>query len=94
MTDKSIALDQTLKNPFTPDFGKIPAYFAGREEILSDLLSVLNENGVNICTLFVGARGTGKLRYLRIEATKSNVLNGFRLMQPQFLECWKILFRE
>lgn len=60
-------------NPFTPAFGKVPAYLAGREQIISEMISAFDYAGgnPNLCSVFVGARGTGKtalLSYLGSEA--------------------------
>lgn len=62
-------------NPFTPVFGRDPAYFAGREQILDDVVRALDvgNNDPNLTSIFVGARGTGKtalLSRLASEATK------------------------
>lgn len=53
-------------NPFTPIFGKVPPYFAGRESIIDEISSVFQDpdNNPDRCTLFVGARGTGKTALL------------------------------
>ena len=54
-------------NPFTPVFGTVPAVFAGRQEILDDLIEGL-EGGTgnpNRCTLIIGPRGSGKTAMLR-----------------------------
>lgn len=53
-------------NPFTPTFGKMPAYLAGREQILDDM-SYAFENGSgdpNLSTILVGPRGSGKTALL------------------------------
>lgn len=60
-------------NPFTPVFGKVPAYLAGREQIISEMIAAFDFAGANpdLCSIFVGARGTGKtslLTYLASEA--------------------------
>lgn len=60
-------------NPFTPAFGRVPPYMAGREQIISDMLRAFEGPGgdPNLSTLFLGARGTGKtalLSYLGSEA--------------------------
>lgn len=60
-------------NPFTPIFGRIPPFMAGREHVLNDITTALDSDGndPNLCTIFVGARGTGKtalLAYLSQEA--------------------------
>lgn len=54
--------DPRKSNPFTPVFGKVPPYFAGRESIIDNMTSVFEhpDNNPDRCTLFVGARGTGK----------------------------------
>jgi len=49
-------------NPFTPSFGTIPLLFAGRDQIILEILQGL-ENGPgdpNRISLFMGARGSGK----------------------------------
>lgn len=53
-------------NPFTPVFGKIPAVMAGREAIIADMLDAFEGNGSNpdLCSIFTGARGTGKTALL------------------------------
>jgi hypothetical protein len=49
-------------NPFTPTFGSIPPLIAGRERLIHDIISGLdNKPGdPNRATIFTGARGTGK----------------------------------
>lgn len=54
------------KNPFTPTFGSVPPFMAGREQILRDIESAF-DNGPgdpNLSTIFTGARGTGKTALL------------------------------
>ncbi len=73
MVDKAESRQQGTFNPFTPEFGKVPAYFAGREQVLSDVLSAFEEQATNLCALFVGPRGCGKtalLTYLGNEASR------------------------
>ena len=60
-------------NPFTPVFGKVPPYLAGREDIVANVLAALEHpyGSPDSCSIFVGARGTGKtalLTYLGNEA--------------------------
>lgn len=61
------------KNPFTPTFGIVPPFMAGRTYVIEDILNAL-DNGPgdpNLATIFMGARGTGKtalLSYLAGEA--------------------------
>lgn len=54
------------ENPFTPVFGKVPPYFAGREHVISDIIAALEhpQNSPDRCSIFVGARGTGKTALL------------------------------
>lgn len=63
-------------NPFTPMFGKVPAYMAGRERIVDDMVAAFEGNGAdpNLCSIFTGARGTGKtalLTYLGYRAEQA-----------------------
>jgi hypothetical protein len=54
------------KNPFTPSFGSVPPLMAGRDRLIEDILSGL-DNGPgdpNRTTIFIGARGTGKTALL------------------------------
>lgn len=60
------AFDNSIRNPFTPTFGQIPPYMAGREEIIREIEGAFN-HGVgnpNLCTILIGARGTGKTALL------------------------------
>lgn len=53
-------------NPFTPMFGVVPPYMAGRKRLTSELLSAFS-NGYgdpNLSSIIVGARGTGKTALL------------------------------
>ena len=55
-----------VPNPFTPSFGKIPPYMAGRADIIAEMSQAF-EGGAgnpNLSTLFVGPRGTGKTALL------------------------------
>ena len=53
-------------NPFTPNFGQVPQHIAGREEIIAEVFSSLEDPGRNPAStsIFVGARGTGKTALL------------------------------
>lgn len=54
------------KNPFTPTFGIVPTYMAGRDSLLNTM-NVAFEDGVgnpNLCTLLIGPRGSGKTALL------------------------------
>lgn len=63
-----------MKNPFTPNFGQVPMYIAGRTQEIAEVLSALDDLGSPARTaIFVGARGSGKtalLTYLASEAGK------------------------
>ena len=50
------------KNPFTPTFGHEPFAFAGRDELIDDVIDGLaNQPGdPNRATIFMGPRGSGK----------------------------------
>lgn len=54
------------ENPFTPTFGEIPLYMAGREAILRSMARALDREGraPELTTLIQGARGTGKTALL------------------------------
>ena len=63
-------------NPFTPVFGHVPAVMAGRESIIDDMLDAFEGNGSSpdLCSIFTGARGTGKtalLTYLGFRAEQA-----------------------
>ncbi|GHU65289.1 ATPase AAA [Clostridia bacterium] len=62
-----------MKNPFTPTYGSVPPLFAGRREIIRQIIFGI-ENGPgdpNRSTVITGARGTGKtalLHQIAVEA--------------------------
>ena len=62
----SAATAYNQMNPFTPMFGKVPAYMAGRELIIENMVQAFDVAGSNpdLCSIFVGARGTGKTALL------------------------------
>ena len=54
------------RNPFTPTFGIVPPYLAGRDALLSAMGNAF-EAGLgdpNLCTLLIGPRGSGKTALL------------------------------
>lgn len=57
-------------NPFTPGFGQVPPYLAGRTYMLRDISLALRSSGhdPNLTTLFVGARGSGRTTLLNLIA--------------------------
>lgn len=54
------------RNPFTPTFGIVPPYLAGRDPLIS-IMGRAFETGLgdpNLCTLLIGPRGSGKTALL------------------------------
>lgn len=63
----------SISNPFTPTFGVIPPYMAGREDLI-ETLSEAFANGVgdpNLSTIVSGPRGSGKTALLSFMATEA-----------------------
>lgn len=55
-------------NPFTPGFGQVPPFLAGRAYVVQNVLDAF-DNGPgdpNLTTIFTGARGTGKTTLLTL----------------------------
>ena len=54
------------QNPFTPTFGTIPPYMAGRDKLLSEMRNAFKAGpgNPNLSTILIGARGTGKTALL------------------------------
>lgn len=79
------------KNPFTPTFGSVPPFMAGREQILRDIETGF-DNGPgdpNLSTIFTGARGTGKtalLTYLSQSALAHGWISANVSAMPGMLE--------
>ena len=63
-------------NPFTPTFGSLPVLLAGREDIVSDILTGINSGpgDPNRATIFVGARCSGKTVLLARIAEEASAL--------------------
>lgn len=78
-------------NPFTPSFGQVPPFMAGREQIIAEILRGF-ENGPgdpNLSTIFTGARGTGKtalLSYLSQEVSSRGWVTADVSASPGMLE--------
>lgn len=84
-------LEAVQTNPFTPVFGKVPPFMAGRERIIDDMTAAFSSNGnsPDLCSLFVGARGTGKtalLTYLAHEAEQYGWISARVTASPVMLE--------
>lgn len=79
------------ENPFTPVFGKVPPYFAGRERVMDDIIGTLEhpQNSPDRCSIFVGARGTGKtalLTYFSHEAEARGWVSANVTASPSMLD--------
>ena len=55
-----------LENPFTPSFGSVPPYLAGRKGLLEDTHRAFErgKGDPNLSTIIIGPRGTGKTALL------------------------------
>lgn len=61
-------------NPFTPGFGQVPPFMAGRHYVIDNIEAAF-ENGPgdpNLTTIFTGARGTGKTTLLTLLADEAS----------------------
>ena len=79
------------RNPFTPNFGQVPMQMAGRTEIVERMRQAFEEGigSPDLCTLFKGARGTGKtalLLYLAREAEQRGWISASATAVPGMLE--------
>ena len=79
MPDRANILHQSQANPFVAKFGKVPVYFAGREDVISEITLMFEEDEETACCLLVGARGTGKTALLT-----------YQQMYLLYQECCKI----
>ena len=64
---------QTVKNPFTPNFGQVPCQLAGRDALISELLYAYDNapGDPALTTILIGARGTGKTALMTFVAQKA-----------------------
>ena len=55
-----------MKNPFTPTFGVVPPYLAGRGKILADMRNAFDHSpgDPNLSMILIGPRGSGKTAML------------------------------
>lgn len=80
-----------FNNPFTPTFGIVPPYMAGRTYVIEDIIRALDRGpgDPNLATIFIGARGTGKtalLSYLADEALEHGWISVSVVAAPGMLE--------
>lgn len=80
-----------FNNPFTPTFGIVPPYMAGRTYVIEDIVRALDRGpgDPNLATIFIGARGTGKtalLSYLADEALEHGWISVSVVAAPGMLE--------
>ena len=68
------------RNPFTPTFGHEPFAFAGRDELIDDVIEGLaNQPGdPNRATIFIGPRGSGKTVLLATIAEEASQMGWVR----------------
>lgn len=61
------------ENPFTPTFGEIPAYLAGRHSVIDRIIKAFKSERrrPELTTIFSGARGTGKTTLLTLIADRA-----------------------
>lgn len=61
------------ENPFTPTFGEVPAYMAGRSQLIGDMIAAFERSGrsPDLSTVVSGARGTGKTALLSLIAEEA-----------------------
>lgn len=79
------------RNPFTPTFGQIPPFMAGRDDVIRDLLLSFDHGAgdPNLASIFVGARGTGKtalLTFLSAEAASRGWVSASVSAAPGMLD--------
>lgn len=88
---RGAALMAAFNNPFTPTFGIVPPYMAGRTYVIEDIVRALDRGpgDPNLATIFIGARGTGKtalLSYLADEALEHGWISVSVVAAPGMLE--------
>lgn len=57
---------QAARNPFTPTFGMVPPFMAGRDRLMREMERAFDDGlgNPNLATILIGARGTGKTTLL------------------------------
>lgn len=63
-------------NPFTPLFGRVPSFIAGREQITESLVEALGSDATSpeLCSIISGIRGSGKTTLLRYMSSQAEQL--------------------
>ncbi len=79
------------RNPFTPTFGTVPAYLAGRQDVLTNMRQAFADGygNPNLSTILIGARGTGKtalMSCIRDEALGAGWVTASTTALPGMLE--------
>lgn len=79
------------RNPFTPTFGTVPAFLAGRQSILRNMRDAFSDRygNPNLSTILIGARGTGKtalMSCIRDEALGEGWITASATALPGMLE--------
>ena len=66
--------EKKWENPFTPTFGSVPDVFAGRGELVDDVIYGLSNRpgDPNRSTIFIGPRGSGKTALLHTIAHEAS----------------------
>lgn len=80
-----------MRNPFTPTFGMVPAYLAGRQDVLDNMRQAFIDRygNPNLSTILIGARGTGKtalMSCIRDEAIEAGWISASSTALPGMLE--------
>lgn len=79
------------QNPFTPTFGTVPAYLAGRQSVIDNMRQAFADRygNPNLSTILIGARGTGKtalMSCIRDEALDAGWLTASSTALPGMLD--------
>ena len=80
-----------LPNPFTPAFGFVPSYLAGREKVVNNLTRALQVGPRNpdLSSILMGAHGTGKPSYFPFSQTRPRHTVGLQATSPHARACSK-----
>ena len=83
-----------MNNPFTPVFGTIPRFPAGREDIINEMKKAfINWTGSpDITSILIGPRGSGKTALLQMIADEAGMegwMTFIRILSEKQLTFWK-----